>query len=629
MSTRGRLVLILVALVPIVLISGAVAGLVGPLTKSYHFPRVLIEATIEPDGTLALRERRTYDFRGSFSSAFFTIDPTHAPTVNIRDFTVREGGRVIEHQEGASDRGGFQATWFYSAQDERRTFTISYRVRCAVDVYEDTAHLNWQFIGSGWDRLTDLARVTVRVPDPARHPVARATTCPMPEGTAQLPPARSRPLREGEVRAWGHGSLAGTVRFEDPGTVVLEVRDLRPATFVEGSIVLPLDSVPTAAASPGGPGLERILAQERRDADEANALRARHRILDSLTTVLFFLVPALMLFVVVLAYRRDRVPGIPPTLQEPPEDVHPVKLALIWNAFHKRLGARDAYRAQFLHLVHEGAIRLDAEGMVTDPKEIHIRRGRMPEEAMDRAFVRFLFAEGEEPRLSRLRARGKRKELLADWWEVVGRVTKPSVTRISKGRSRAESWALAALAIGAGVFGFWAWTGFSDELQPHGIVGTRAAWLIPVAVLSWLILSPFLRPYPSQTMRDRIARWRAFRRFLRTFSTLEDAPTLAVIVWERYLVYAVALGVADRVETQVRGLIPEDRIAELAPESVPRSWHHWSDRVTHQSAYVATGAAATVGWSSGWGGSSSGGGGGGGFSGGGGGGGGGTGGGAS
>jgi len=131
-------------------------------------------------------------------------------------------------------------------------------------------------------------------------------------------------------------------------------------------------------------------------------------------------------------------------------------------------------------------------------------------------------------------------------------------------------------------------------------------------------------------LRERVARWGAFRSFLKDFSTFDDAPALAVIVWERYLVYAVALGVAGRVEKQVRELLPPEAIPEPWP-GAPRGdeglayYGHWSH---DSSAYVAPAAAAAVGWSSGWGGSSSGGGGGGGFSGGGGGGGGGTGGGA-
>ena len=39
-----------------------------------------------------------------------------------------------------------------------------YRVACAVDVYSDTAHLYWQFIGSGWDKPTQHAVITVHLP---------------------------------------------------------------------------------------------------------------------------------------------------------------------------------------------------------------------------------------------------------------------------------------------------------------------------------------------------------------------------------------------------------------------------------------------------------------------------------
>lgn len=59
-----------------------------------------------------------------------------------------------------------------------------------------------------------------------------------------------------------------------------------------------------------------------------------------------------------------------------------------------------------------------------------------------------------------------------------------------------------------------------------------------------------------------MARWSAFRRYLADFSSLPSAPTAAVVVWGRYLVYAVALDVAKRVEKQVRAIVPE---AQLPP----------------------------------------------------------------
>jgi uncharacterized membrane protein len=125
-----------------------------------------------------------------------------------------------------------------------------------------------------------------------------------------------------------------------------------------------------------------------------------------------------------------------------------------------------------------------------------------------------------------------------------------------------------------------------------------------------------------------MARWRSFRRFLTEFSSLPEAPALAVVIWERYLVYATALGCADEVEKQVKALIPPQELPspwEGAPSGVNAlAFVHSFNTVPVHSA-LSTVSSST---SSGTGSFSGGGGGGGGFSGGGGGGGGGTGGGA-
>jgi uncharacterized membrane protein len=614
-----------VVLVATGILVATLAGTAMGQTKDYHFPRVVIDATIEPDGTLTLRERRTFDFLGSFSFAFFNIEPTHAPRSNIEGFSIREGGQELEWVEETSDEGGFQARWFFNAFDERRTFTISYRVRCAVDVYDDAAHLLWQFVGDGWEKGSDLVRITVHVPEKSQT-VRRPSTCPAPE-ERRVPAAQ--PLTEGEVRAWGHGPLAGQVRIPDPQTVVLTVRDLRPFQLVEGSILFPAESVPRAALIPGGPGRDDVLGEEQRLADEANALRRSHNRNTTAARVLYGLLPLAMLGIVVAARRRDRIAEIPRLLDEPPSDDHPVKVALLWSASRKRIDTDAAYRAQFMHLVQTGVIELQAVGRVSDPDRILIRQRGRTEELMDRKFLQFLFAGGDEVALDKVRARGERKQLLDDWWKAVATATKRTVGTLNRSRSRLESGLMILVAVAAGLWAFWRWTGFQETLEPLGLVGWAAAPVIPIAAVSMFLGLRLLPLRPSaKAMRLRIAQWAAFRRFLKSFSSLPEAPTLAVIVWERYLVYATALGVADRVERQVRALVPEARLEEVAPQNVPSTWHHWSGRVSSQRAYAATGAVAAVGWASGWGGSSSGGGGGGGFSGGGGGGGGGTGGGA-
>ncbi len=608
--------------VPIALV--AVAALNAPGAKDYHFPEVVIDATVLPDGSVELDERRTFDFRGDFTFATFTVA---WPFELIEGFEVTEDGQPLAATPTPTP-DGLSATWSFTASDERRTFRIRYRALCAVDAYDDAAHLYWQFVGTGWDKETDLLRVTTHLPEAARGGVDRPTTCPAGVGLEGL---RTRPLRDGETLAWGHGPLAGDVRIPDPQTVVLTVRDLQPFTFVEGSILFPVEAVPLAPIE-AGPGRAGVLAEEGRLAEEANALRRRHRLETGLVWVLLFAVPLFAAAMVVVASRRDRVPGVPRYLQEPPEDIHPVDLAMLWSAAEGHLEPKNAYRAQMLHLARTRAIDIQAVGPVSDPEDFMLRLRERPD-GVDGEFVEFLFAGDGDSAVSMrsIKNRGPRKAELTDWWTKAGSRTKRYITQIVKGRTRAERTVLTIGTLGAAAYGWWRSVGALEGPGFFtGLVGPFAFSLVVVGVASRVIAGRLMPARLPAKLRTRVARWSAFRRFLKEFSTFDDAPALAVIVWEHYLVYAVALGVADRVEEQVRELLPPDAIPEPwpgAPHGIEgfTTYRHWS---ASSRAYVAPAAAASVGWSSGWGGSSSGGGGGGGFSGGGGGGGGGTGGGA-
>lgn len=624
MSRGAKIAVWVAVIVPLALISVAAFVAPGQAAKDYHFPEVLIDATVHPDGTLELDEQRTFDFEGEFSFATFTVD---WPFELVQDFEVSEDGVPLSVAPTPTT-DGLTATWNFEAQDERRTFRIRYRAACAVDAYRDAAHLLWQFVGTGWDKETDLLRVTVHLPEAAQGGINRPTSCPAPVDPGDL---RTRPLRDGETLAWGHGPLAGVVRIPEPETVELTVRDLQPFTFVEGSILFPVEAVPLAPIEPG-PGLAGVLAEEGRLADEANDLRRQHRLETGLVWVLLFLVPAFAAAMVVLARRRDRVADVPRYLQEPPEDIHPVDLAMLWSAAEGHLEPKNAYRAQMLHLARTEAIDVQAVGPVSDPEDFMLRLRRRPE-GIDGEFVEFLFAGDGDGAVSMrsIKNRGPRKEELTDWWTKAGARTKRYITRIVKGRTRVERTVLTIGTLGAAAYGWWRSVGPLDAPGFFtGLVGPFAFSLVVVGVLSRVIAGRLMPARLPKKLRERVAKWAAFRRFLKEFSTFDDAPALAVIVWEHYLVYAVALGAADRVEEQVRELLPPEAIPEPwpgAPQGIEgfTAYRHWS---ASSRAHVAPAAAAAVGWSSGWGGSSSGGGGGGGFSGGGGGGGGGTGGGA-
>jgi uncharacterized membrane protein len=614
----GWLIFVAVVVGPVL---GIGAPLWGAITgKSYDFPRVDIDATVQPDGSLDLVEERTFDFDGEFSFAFFTVD---WPVEQIEGFSVSEDGHPIPVSTEESSSFQFKGRWEFAAEDEQRTFTISYRVRCAVDVWADTAHLNWQFIGTGHQVPTEHTFVRVHLPGAAtggRKPARPAEFCPKKAPEA---PIETRPLREGETLAWGHGPLGGEVRIPDPQTVTLEVSDLPEATFVEGSIVFPETAVPLAYQVPA-PMRESIVSSEAVQAEAANAqrrallaLEARYRSWRRVVWFALGALPVLFVALAVISRVRDRMPGVPKILQAPPEEIHPVELAQIWAAANGRTGTQHVYRTQMLHLANIGAIELQAVGPVSDPDDFRVRlRDVKDADPRDQEFLEFLFPKStdEDIALSSLKPKGQRRTELRQWWKLVDTSSKSAIKRMLP-ELRWESIATTLLGL-AGIVG-----GGILAVMAGGPVGLL---LIPVALVGMTIAHVLIRPRIGEQARERIARWRAFRRFLTEFSSLPEAPTLAVIIWEQYLVYATALGVADEVENQVKAIIP--------PEELPSPWegapsgmrgyafmHSFNTVPVHSAA--STSVSST---SSGIGSFSSGGGGGGGFSGGGGGGGGGT-----
>jgi uncharacterized membrane protein len=589
--------------------------------KAYRFPEVSIDATVQPNGDLVLEERRSVEFRnGPFTYAYFDVNE---PMADVRDFRVTEvtpGGEEPREAFPTEIGGHFEATWYYpDASDETRTFVFRYRVACAVQVYADTAHLYWQFIGTGWAAPTDHAVVTVHLPGRASEGSADRPAGCDPEHKPKTPPVDVVPLERGDVRAWGHGPLQGAVRIVDPQTVRLEVRDVPAHQFVEGSILFPKDSVPVAFATVE-PAFDRIFQYESDLADQANAARRAHEDRRRLLWIVLWGLPAAFAALVLLAWLRDRVRGVPRVLEDPPED-DAVVAALLWSAWRGHLNPMAAYRVQLLHLAATGAIRIEAVGRVTDPEDILARRGDVAGDERDARFVEMLFANrGESISLmkpeplkgSGSSGAGKYKA----WWKNAQARAGDVLVRVRKGDSRLES-------VGAFLV-----AGFGIVLAAISLGQGWLGWaLIAVALVGLVVALRLIPARVDAATRERVAKLAAFRRFLRRFSDLPNAPALAIVIWERYLEFATALGVAHEVEKQVKALVPVESLPSpfAGAPSGNAGLTLWTTMNAHANAVmVSTTTSAASSSSSGFGSFSSSSGFGGGFSGGGGGGGGGT-----
>jgi uncharacterized membrane protein YgcG len=321
--------------------------------------------------------------------------------------------------------------------------------------------------------------------------------------------------------------------------------------------------VPTAVQT-NRPGLESITAQERVWAEEANALRSRHETERGWVLYLLIGVPVTLALLVLLARYRDRVPAVPSLLEQPPED-DPVQGAVLWSAWQGRLSPYNAYRAQILKLVRLGAVEMKADGRVTDPRDLTLVRKLDAldlQGEIDQDFMWLLFGRGDSTvdEISIKHPKPRRAEsstTYAGWWSAVKGKSGDVVRRIQKGDARLESTLSAIVAIAAAGYGIWT--------AVWGLGGSIGWLLVPVSAFSLVAALILIHAKLGLEDRTRVKRLEAFRRYLKGFSGLPNAPALAVVIWEQYLEWAVALGVADEVEKQVRALVPVEGLRSPIP----------------------------------------------------------------
>ena len=332
----------------LLVVGGVLAALLAlavppAVAKDYHIAGARVEVEIASDGTLFVTEHISFDFNGSFSGAYRDIPVRSGESV--LDVIVAEGSTVFTpgastelgssgapNSYGVEDLGSrVRVVWHYSASDEVRTFSVSYRMTGLAVAYDDVVDVNLQVWGDEWKVDLDQIEAVMSVPG-----------SPNP----------------GEVRVWGHpASVQGFTEFDADGvTPTLYAVNVAPATFVEMRVVFPRTMLTSTAGATvhDGPGLDGILAEEEAEiarGDAAGAVPTGVR--NSVLAVLLLLIP--IPFGVAWGYARF---GNEPAVdydreyeQEPPSDHLP---AIVGALVSQGRAEEAAFTATLFDLIRKG-----------------------------------------------------------------------------------------------------------------------------------------------------------------------------------------------------------------------------------------------------------------------------------
>jgi len=90
------------------------------------------------------------------------------------------------------------------------------------------------------------------------------------------------------------------------------------------------------------------------------------------------------------------------------------------------------------------------------------------------------------------------------------------------------------------------------------LVALGVCALVDAAIVLIGILQQRLWRRRTPAAEAEAERWHAFRRYLSDFPRLQEAPPATLELWERYLVYGIAFGIADRVLQAAHLAMPKE-----------------------------------------------------------------------
>jgi uncharacterized membrane protein len=525
--------------------------------KSYHLDRIAVAAEVRQDGSMRIQETREVVFRGTFH-AFDRAIPL-PPGTQMRSLAVSEGG--VPYREDPSEAPGTYhvgmrghevlVSWGYSATDETKTFVLDYTISGAVGKHSDVAELYWQFIEPKHDWESRTSSVTVTLP-----------------GAVPLT----------DIKAWAHGPLWGDIAITD-GRVTFTCDPLPANEMLEGRILFPTEVIASSPRQDAATILPVVLAEEDRWVREAN----RQRVKAKSRLLMIWTLPALMVsaavatwFFLYLRYGREYEEANPiQYLREAPNDWTPNQVAFVWR--WGEVSANDM-TATLMDLVRRGALKL----IVTT--ETRPRLGGLLGETTEQEYViervrdydgdlsdseRYLISQilfhdiqGDMVSLDTFqqKARGApsaSRRRFKTWQKLAKREAKRmKVVDSASKKAMGVSFTIAFLLfVGSIVLGAILQ---SPTFFASGVVGFA---LIPAS---------FAIQRRTREAAEALHRWQAFRRYLTDFSQLREYPPPAVTLWEDYLVYAITLGVADRVIEQFKELYPQ-----VAATTTAATFPHW------------------------------------------------------
>ena len=544
-------------------------------SSNLHLNELAFDASINTDGSMNVTE--TWDIEIEETNTLFKTFKTdmskYSDITNVQVSEITNGSArnftkintLMYHVTKDSyygminDDGNFEIAWGIGLDDSSATkkYQISYTVEDAIAKYNDYAELYWQFVGSDFEINADKITGTITLPSQA-------------------------PSKD-EIKVWGHTEdLNGEIYVTDLDKISFELDGFNSGRYVEIRTLFPTSMIVSTSRTHDADILEYVIDEETEWANEANARRARRDATNFLITLVLVIVCVLLSVFSILRALKQANKFKGKTKYKPTQELE----------YYRDLPRGNATPAQSLYVYFEtkSGIADNDIGKVVSATLLNLNLKKylefQVEKEKNKEKITMKILNNDTSDLSadekvifeflQKACKDSNEITVKDFEKYIKRTSNTNILALKTDinwqtkkelinqqiydaeqekvyKDQSSQTTIYAIIIFFAIFAI-AFT--SEFLNIFGYIGIFG--LIVCQVIAIVINSKTLNKINVYTQKgiDEKEMWRGLKKYMEDFSMLDKREVPEIAIWEHFLVFATAFGIADKVLKQLKVVYP-------------------------------------------------------------------------
>lgn len=459
--------------------------------------------------------------------------------------------------------GNFEIGWGVGLDNsyDSRVYKIEYKVQNAITKYSDYSELYWQLLGEEFEISAEQVRGTITLPEKVNS--------------------------KEDIKVWGHiETINGTIYATDLDKIEFEVNEYSSNHILEVRILFPTGMIQEAYRMYNVEILQTVIDEETKWVEEANARRDKMK--NTITTIIAIAGALLDIIFIITIIRANKNPirkqrkfmpeqkmeyyrDIPRNNASPGEAVHLLQKNITDLTNYDNLG--KIFSAVLLNLKLKGYLDFEIDKNKKDKEKISIKMSKKENaeelNSEEKAIYAFLDQATlrKEERILTLKELQKiiksNPEKIQKLGQRIGKNIYAGLIKenlLDKEQAQIHSSTTGVIAM---QIVFLILFLFFANIMPLETGYTKGIFITMIVTFVLGIISigkkiaifKKINAFTQRGVNER-EQWKGLKKYMQDFSLLNEREVPDIKIWEKFLVYATAFGIAEKVIKQLKLVYP-------------------------------------------------------------------------